>query len=141
MQSDLKVMAHYAGKAGYGLDKKVDQYISALYTKTAFGTFYVQDTTVDTKTVTSCIGELWDALEKVNVKKKFIVVPPWVSLKLNLAGIIHAEVLNGELKNGFIGRNLGFDIYQSNLCPVPSGTKNAITVSYTHLTLPTTPYV
>jgi hypothetical protein len=126
MQTDLKVMTHYAKKAAYGLDKKVDDYIAALYTKTATGTYYVQDLTVDTDTVTSCLGELWEALEKVNVKNKWLVIAPWVSLKLQLAGIVKAEVLNGELKNGFIGKNLGFDIYQSNRCPVPSGSKTAV---------------
>ncbi|MCK4321997.1 hypothetical protein KAX08_05735 [candidate division WOR-3 bacterium] len=118
-------MTPYAAKAGYGLDKKVDTFIADLYDKTAVGAAYVTDATVDTETVTSVIGELWDACEGVNVEKKFIVLPSWVTLKLLLAGIIHAEDLKGTLKNGFVGNVLGFDMYQSNRCHVlTAGTKN-----------------
>jgi hypothetical protein len=124
-QSDINFMTPYAQKAGYGLDKKVDTFIADLYDKTAVGAAYVADASVDTTTVTSVIGELWDACEGVNIEKKFIVLPSWVTLKLLLAGIIHAQDLKGTLKNGFVGNVLGFDMYQSNRCHVlTTGTKN-----------------
>jgi len=126
-QSDINHMTDYANKAGYGLDKKVDTFIASLYDQTATGAAYVTDTTVDTSTVTSVIGELWDALELVNVEKKWIVLPSWVILKLLLAGILKAQDLKGELKNGFVGNVLNFDMYQSNRCVALAGTKhNAI---------------
>ena len=44
-----------------------------------------------------------------------------------LAGILKAQDLKGELKNGFVGNVLNFDMYQSNRCVALAGTKhNAI---------------
>jgi len=126
-QSKIDFMTPYATKAGYGLDKKVDTFIAALYDKTATGAAYVADTTVDTYSIVSDIGELWDACEGVNVGKKWIVLPSWIVLKLQLAGIVQAQDLKGSLKNGFIGHVLNFDMYQSNRCTALAGTKhNAI---------------
>ena len=125
-QSDVNFMTDYAGKAGYGLDKKVDTFIASLYDQTATGAAYVSDTTCDTATVTSVIGELWDACEGVNIEKKFIVLPSWVILKLLLAGILKAQDLTGELKNGFVGNVLNFDMYQSNRCVALAGTKRNV---------------
>lgn len=127
-QSQINFMDPYAKKAGYGLDKTVDTFIAALYDKGAGeDTAYVTDATVDTYSVTSTLGELWDACEGVNIDKKFIVLPSWMVLKLLLAGIVQANDLKGELKNGFIGKILNFDMYQSNRCTALAGTKhNAI---------------
>lgn len=123
-QSDLNHMTNYADKAGFGLDKKVDTYIASLYNMGAMGaTPYVKDTTVDSASVTSAIGELWDALELANIDRKFIVLPSWVVLRLLYAGIVAADDLKGELKNGFIGRVLNFEMYQSNRCAQPDTTK------------------
>lgn len=128
-QSSLDHMTNYAEKAGFGLDKKVDSYIASLYNTGAMGnTPYVIDTTVESDSVTSAIGELWDALELVNIDRKFIVMPSWLILRLLYAGIVNADDLKGELKNGFIGRVLNFEMYQSNRCAKPDATKwhNAI---------------
>jgi len=128
-QSDLDHMTNYAAKAGYGLDKKVDSYIASLYNKGAMGdTPYVLATSLDSEHITSALGELWDALELQNIDRKFIVLPSWIILRLLYAGIVHADDLKGELKNGFVGRVLQFDMYQSNLCAKPDETKwhNAI---------------
>jgi len=128
-QSDLNHMTNYAQKAGFGLDAKVDSYIASLYNMGAMGdTPYVLNTGLDSAKITSTIGELWDALQLVNVDRKFIVLPSWAILRLLYAGIVLAEDLKGELKNGFIGRVLNFDMYQSNRCAAPDATKwhNAI---------------
>ena len=125
LQSDPAARAHYAKEAAYGLREEVDTYIAALYSSSARGTYVQKGTAITTALVTSYIGQLWTELNKVNVKKKWIIIPPWVSLKLLLAGIIHAEDLKGELKNGFIGRVLQFDMFMSNNCtaltPVTAG--------------------
>ena len=126
-QSSIDFMTPYAQKAGYGLDKTVDTFIASLYSESATGAAYVTDAACDTSSITSTIGELWDACEGVNVDRKWIVLPSWMVLKLLLAGIVQAQDLKGELKNGFIGRVLNFDMYQSNRCTALAGTKhNAI---------------
>ena len=123
-QAKIDFMTPYAQKAGYGLDKKVDTFIASLYDQTATGAAYVTDASVDTYSITSTIGELWDACEGVNVERKWIVLPSWMVLKLLLAGIVQAQELKGTLKNGFIGRVLNFDMYQSNRCTALAGTKH-----------------
>ena len=123
-QASANHMTNYAQKAGYGLDGKVDEYIASLYNMGSLGsTPYVKDTTVDSASVTSAIGELWDALELKNIDRKFIVLPSWAILRLLYAGIVAADDLKGELKNGFIGRVLNFEMYQSNKCAAVDATK------------------
>lgn len=117
LQSDPAAREHYAKEAAYGLDEEVDKYIASLYTQSALGTAVLSHTGMTTALITSYISELWTRLKDVNVDKKFIVIPPWVSVKLKLAGILSAEDLKAELENGFIGRVLQFDMYMSNNCP------------------------
>ena len=117
LQSDPAAREHYAKEAGYGLEEEVDKYIASLYSQSAFGSYVLKHTGMTTALITSYIGELGLRLKKVNVEDKWIAFPPWVSLKLQLAGIVQAEDLKGELKNGFIGKILHFDMYESNNCP------------------------
>jgi len=130
LQSDPAARVHYAKEAAYGLVREVDLFLASLYTQSAFGTHVLKHTAITTALITSYIGELWDALSGVNIEKKFITIPPWVALKLLLAGVIHADDLKGELKNGFIGRVLQFDMFMSNntpaLTPVTAGYKRNI---------------
>lgn len=130
LQSDPAARVHYAKEAAYGLVREVDLFLAGLYTQSAFGTYVLKHTGMTTALITSYIGELWDALSGVNIQKKFITIPPWVALKLLLAGILKAEDLKGELKNGFIGKVLQFDMYMSNntpaLTPVTAGYKRNI---------------
>lgn len=117
LQSDPAAREHYAKEAGYGLEEEVDKYIASLYSQSAFGSYVLKHTGMTTALITSYIGELGLRLKHVNVDDKWIAFPPWVSLKLQLAGIVQAEDLKGELKNGFIGKILHFDMYESNNCP------------------------
>lgn len=117
LQSDPAARQHYAKEAAYGLVEQVDLFLAGLYTQSAKGTHVLKHSAITTALITSYIGELWTALKGVNIKKKWIAIPPWVSLKLLLAGILHADDLKGELKNGFIGNVLQFDMYMSNNCP------------------------
>ena len=130
LQSDPAARVHYAKETAYGLVREVDIFLAGLYTQSALGTHVLKHSAMTTALITSYIGELWDALSGVNIEKKFITIPPWVALKLLLAGVIHADDLKGELKNGFIGRVLQFDMFMSNntpaLAPVTAGYKRNI---------------
>lgn len=117
LQSDPAARQHYAKEAAYGLVEQVDLFLAGLYTQSAKGAYVLKHSAMTTSLITSYIGELWTALKGVNIKKKWIVIPPWVSLKLLLAGVLHADDLKGELQNGFIGNVLQFDMYMSNNCP------------------------
>jgi len=117
LQADPAARQHYAKEAAYGLLQEVDTFLAGLYTQSALGTYVLKSTAMTTALITSYIGELWTKLNEVNVDKKWITIPPWVALKLLLAGIVQAEDLKGELKNGFIGNILQFDMFMSNNCP------------------------
>ncbi len=130
LQSDPAARVHYAKEAAYGLVREVDLFLAGLYTQSALGTYVLKHSGMTTALITSYIGELWDSLSGVNIEKKWLTIPPWVALKLLLAGVIHADDLKGELKNGFIGKVLQFDMYMSNntpaLTPVTAGYKRNI---------------
>ena len=130
LQSDPAARQHYAKEAGYGLEEQVDKYIAALYSQSAKGAHVLKHTGMTTALITSYIGALWTALKDVNVEDKWIAFPPWVTLKLQLAGILHADDLKGELKNGFIGKVLHWDMYESNNCvslaPATAGRRRNI---------------
>lgn len=130
LQSDPAARSHYAKEAAYGLREQVDLFIASLYSQSAKGTYVLNHTGMTTALITSYIAELWTTLKDVNVNKKWIVIPPWVSVKLKLAGILKAEDLRGELENGFIGRVLDFDMFISNNCtsltPATAGRRRNI---------------
>jgi hypothetical protein len=117
LQIDPEARQHYAKEAAYGLAKEVDLFLAGLYTQSAKGTYVLKHSAMTTTLITSYIGELWDSLSGVNIEQKWITIPPWVALKLLLAGVVHADDLKGELKNGFIGKVLQFDMRMSNNCP------------------------
>lgn len=117
LQIDPAARAHYAKEAAYGLAKEVDLFLAGLYTQSVKGSYVLKHSAMTTTLITSYIGELWDSLSGVNIEQKWITIPPWVALKLLLAGVVHADDLKGELKNGFIGKILQFDMFMSNNCP------------------------
>lgn len=114
-QSDIEYMAGYAKDGGYGLEKLVDTNIAALYSKSAFAAV-LDDDNVDTATAIGDITYMHTCLAEADVpdENMWIVIPPWLADKLQLAGIVQADKINGELVNGYIGRVLHFNMYVSN---------------------------
>lgn len=110
---DLK--GSQAERAGYMLRKACDSYIMGLYTQA--GNVLAPDTTCDTTTILSDIGLLKQKLAENNVDENdmWLVIPPWVQLKLELAGIKFNinEGING--KGGMMwAKILGFDTFVTN---------------------------
>jgi hypothetical protein len=109
---DLK--GSQAERAGYQLKKACDSLIMGLYTEAQALT---ADTTCDTTTILSDIGALKQKLAENNVPENnmWLVINPWVQLKLELAGIKFNinEGVNG--KGGMMwAKILGFDAYVTN---------------------------
>jgi hypothetical protein len=113
VQSKGDLKSSQTARAAYGLANACDAYILGLYAQA--GLTAVTDATVDTATVLGDIGLLSQRLEEVNVMDKVIVIPPWIKLKLQLAGI-KFQVANGiKGQTGLQWTNdLGFDMYVSN---------------------------
>ena len=110
---DLK--GSQAERAGYMLKKECDSYIMGLYTEA--GNVLTADTSCDTATILSDIGLLKQKLAENNVSENdmWLVIPPWVQLKLELAGIKFSinDGING--KGGMMwAKILGFDTYVTN---------------------------
>lgn len=104
-----------AERAGYKLRQAADTYVMGLYTQA--GLTVDADTSCDTSTILSDIGMMKQALAQQNVMEgdMWLVLPPWVQLKLELAGVKFSinEGING--KGGMMwAKILGFDIYVTN---------------------------
>lgn len=134
-KSDLIPQA--MSEAAYALADTVDQYVAGLYTQIASGNFLnVQGSPIDTHTKATdaydkVLVPLRTKLTKANVPTagRYVVVPPefYASLLLDERFIAADKAAtDAGLRNGFVGRAAGFDIYESNNCPVPTGDTTVI---------------
>ena len=126
-QSNINILAKYMDKAAYQLADTADQYIAARHADagvtTNLGTTGTPLTITAAATTGSNIGvhELFSrislGLDQANVSTngRYAVVPPWLSAKLVLAGVIELSTVDqGAYVNGQVGRAFGFDIRMSN---------------------------
>ena len=110
-------------RAAYKLRDAVDSYLAGLYTSVptanALGTVAVTAGT-PTAAYDSVLVPLGVKLDEANVPSegRWVVVPPWFHGRLQLDGRfvkVNEAADNGQgLRNGFIGRAAGFDIFKSN---------------------------
>lgn len=121
--------------AGYGIAQAVDAYVSSLYTDVApantIGTDGAPITGAWTASGTMAYDRLVDMgvmLDNADVPEegRWIVVPPWFFAYLDkdqrfIGSGTPAQ--DERLRNGFIGRAAGFDVYKSNRVPNTAGLK------------------
>lgn len=114
LQANAPLMAAATNKAAYRLRDTADSAINTIM-KAQNTLTTTTDASVDTTTIIGDVAEMYLALDEVNVpdEEKWIILAPWMVVKLQLAGIVHADDLKGNI-NGFVGNQLGFDIYKSN---------------------------
>lgn len=114
-QANVDLENSQASRAAYKLRDKCDSYILGMYDQA--GTI-ITDDTLDSGSVISSIGLMNQRLDEANVpnEQKWIVVPPWVKLKLALAGIkFSIKEGTSSAKNGVEWtKELGFNLYVSN---------------------------
>lgn len=115
--ANVDVKGSQAERAGYSLKKACDTYLMALYSGADTGNV-VTDSTCDTATIIGDIGMLYQVLAQNNVNEgdMWLTVPPWVQLKLKLAGIKFSvnEGINGKGGMMWAKQELGFDIFVTN---------------------------
>ena len=118
-QANVDLKNSQIKRAAYQLQRAVDSYILGSTTfsgQAQAGT--VTDATCDTATILGDFGMLWQYLAEQNVSdgQMWAVIPPWVKMKLELAGIKFSinEGINGTGGMAWT-KELGFDIYVSNL--------------------------
>lgn len=122
-------------EAVYGLRDTADQYIAALYTEAATAN------EIGTVSVTSGdlaytqLRKLSVLLDEANVPQegRWAIVPPWyhgLLLENDKFVRLDASGTTEGLRNGIVGRALGFDILKSNNCVLVTGDDYAVTAGH-----------
>ena len=103
--------------AAYQLAKTADTYVLGLYAQAAANAAAITDATCDDDSILGDIALLARYLDENNVPdgQRWLVIPPWVKMMLNLAGI-QFQINDGISGTGGMAfaKELGFDIYVSN---------------------------
>ncbi|MYS34926.1 N4-gp56 family major capsid protein [Streptomyces sp. KhCrAH-43] len=125
-------------EAAYALADTVDQYVAGLYTQIQTANFVNQSgSPIDTYTTPTdaydkVLVPLRTKLTKANVPTagRYAIVSAefYASLLLDSRFIkVNESGTSDGLRNGMVGRAAGFDIYESNNIPVPSGDTQVVT--------------
>jgi hypothetical protein len=137
IQAELDLKGSQAQRAAYGLKKNADTYVMGLYAQAGKT---VSAATITSANVYSVIGTFQQLLAESNVPENdmWMTIPPWLRLKLQLAGV-KFQVKNGTNGTGGMAwtDELGFDIYVTNqvvntgtvatpVSQIMAGSKNAI---------------
>ncbi|MDX3235659.1 P22 coat protein - protein 5 domain protein [Streptomyces sp. ME03-5709C] len=136
-QAKSNLIPQAMSEAAFGLADVIDQYVAGLYTQIASGNFLnVVGSPIDTYTAPKdfydkVLVPLRTKLTKANVPTagRYVIVPPdgYASLLLDDRFIKSDNAgTDAGLRNGFVGRAAGFDIYESNNCPVPTGDTTVV---------------
>lgn len=112
-QANIDEKGSQASRAAFLMRETLDTYVMGKYTDCNLSV----TGTITTANVLSKFAEISQALQQVNVPESdtFVIIPPWLRIKLQLAGI---KFLINEGINGTGGmawtKELGFDVYVTN---------------------------
>lgn len=129
------LMDEAAQETAYGLADVADQYVAGLYTGVdagnAIGTTSI---TSGTLAVTGLVN-LKVKLDNANVPTmgRYVVLPPWyhgLLLQSDTFVRVDASGTSEALRNGFVGRAFGFDVYTSNNCINVTGDDYIVQAGY-----------
>lgn len=113
-QTNVDMKGSQAERAAYKLKETADSFILGKY---AEALHTVTDGDLDTATVLSKVGAMQQKLAEQNVSESdmWMVIPPWMRLKLQLAGI-KFQINNGLNGTGGMAwtKDLGFDMFVTN---------------------------
>jgi len=111
-QSNIDLMNAAIADASYRMSDKADQFIAAFYSQAGCAT---SSANVNSENVLETIAEAGRRLtdEHCPTQGRWMVVPPWFLLKLQLAFISNSVVSEKPLIDGSVTRVLGFDILVS----------------------------
>lgn len=127
------VMGEAMEESGFAVNDVVDSYVASFYTQVqaanALGT--VSITTADIAYTQLRLLALKLTNASVPRKGRWAVLPPWYASLLleNTKFVNNANPqvpVNGALIEGWVGRALGFDLYESNNAPLVTGDDYAV---------------
>jgi hypothetical protein len=127
VQVKPKLLAQTTDKAAYGFRDKVDAYFAGLYGSAGYNNYSTGTTPWDTTSLNvedmllSAGEQLSDG--KVQQEGRFLIIPPWLSTKLVLAGLVTKEQNDAMWSSGVLPTNvLGWEILLSNNVSATSTT-------------------
>ena len=129
------LMDEAAVEAAYALADTADQYVAGLYTGVDAGNaISTTSITSGTLAVTGLVN-LKVKLDNANVPTmgRYVVLPPWyhgLLLQSDTFVRVDASGTSEALRNGFVGRAFGFDVYVSNNCINVTGDDWIIQAGY-----------
>ena len=118
-------------EAVYGLRDVADQYVAALYTGAQSANQLGTVSVTTAALAYTQIRKLKVALDKANVpmEGRYVIVPPWYEgllLEDDRFVRVDASGTSEGLRNGQIGRALGFNVLASNNAPLVTGDDYAV---------------
>jgi len=112
-QANVDIKGSQADRAAYKLQQSADTDIVGLYAQAGL----TSSGTITSANIFSKVGEVQQSLAQNNVSDSdmWMVIPPWIRLKLELAGV-KFQIANGVNGTGGMAWTdaLGFDIYVTN---------------------------
>jgi hypothetical protein len=116
-QMKPKAMNEIARKAGVNMADVIDQHIASKYTDAGIVSGSTgSPTAINSANITAQLRDIGTSMSENNVPNqgRVAVVPPWFSAKIDLAKIDKDTNNSATVNNAYVGRYLGFDIYESN---------------------------
>lgn len=129
------LMSEAATEASYALRDTADQFVAGLYTGVASANDLGTVSVTDADLAYTQIRMLKTKLDEANVPSasRYVVIPPWYEgLLLENSKFVEADKsgTTAGLRNGMVGRVLGFDVLVSNNTPNPTGDDNVVMAGY-----------
>lgn len=132
-QARADVMGPAMEESGYAINDVVDSFVASLYTQAASANALGTVAVTTAALAYTQMRLLALKLTQANVPRagRWIVLPPWyASLLLEEQKFVNNAnpqvPVNGALIDGWVGRALGFDIYESNNAPLVTGDDYAV---------------
>ena len=131
VQSNVDLMTAAADEAAYRLADAADQYVAGLYgdagVTSGLGTT-ASPISITSSNILTYMATVAKALDDASCPSegRWMVIPPWMHLKIRLAKITNENTTNKALEEGAADKILGFNIYVSNNIAVVGSTKYKI---------------
>jgi hypothetical protein len=116
-QTNPKVMGEAMRKAGYGLALDADTYIAGLYTDAGASTYVSMTVASSDYKVVKTFGRAMQMMDEMDAPRqgRWCVVPPFLENIMVQQNLVMNLGMRDELyREGYIGRYMGFDLYESN---------------------------
>lgn len=130
-QAKGNVMGEAMEESGYAVNDAADTYVASLYTQAAAANALGTVAITSADIAYTQLRLLALRLTQANVSRvgRWVVLPPWyASLLLENQKFVNtsAEQSQFALREGWVGRALGFEIFESNNAPLVTGDDYAV---------------